>query len=452
MITSYPDALAYITAHTPDPSRVFEDQKGLDRMAYLLQLLGNPQDNLKSIHIAGTSGKGSTAYITSAILSAHGFRVGLHVSPHLHDIRERMMLNTRYISEERFVRLLGSVIPVIDRTERSRYGKPTYFEILVAMAFTLFAEEAVDYAVLETGLGGTYDGTNTIHRNDKVAIITKIGLDHTEILGHSLPEIAKHKAGIIGPGNTVITLPQAPDVRAVLEHRTGAVHGTLVCVGSESISNISVTAENISFDFSFNDLQVPGITLPTPAIYQTENASLALATIYSLSSRDGFALDERTIRTALTTMAIPGRMEVRRNGKSSVILDGAHNPQKIRALADSLRQAYPGRKFRVLLAVKNDKNFTEMLELLKPLTSSLTVTGFAVGEDLLRRSAPAMVVREAAERQGFKSVLEGSDPVESLHSLIKSGEDVLVTGSLYLLSTIYPKLDIILPKNDAFST
>src|SRR3989344_5192458 len=186
-ITNYQAAVKYLEAlpRTPDPAA----EAGFNRAKQLLSLLGNPQNKLKTIHVAGTSGKGSTAMALSHILVAHGFKVGLTVSPHVYDIRERCQINNRAITTKKFQTYLSQILPVIEKLKK-RTKVPTYFEALVALAFVAFAAEEVDYAIVETGMGGLLDATNTVDRDDKLCLLTKIGYDHTQILGNSLEEIA----------------------------------------------------------------------------------------------------------------------------------------------------------------------------------------------------------------------------------------------------------------------
>ncbi len=195
---NYSQILSYLYGFIPDRySLKFSGQAGIERTKYLLQLLDNPQEKIKVIHIAGTSGKGSTAYLISKLLQHHGFKVGLQVSPHLIDIRERFQINNQLIPEELFVRTFQEIKPTIEKAKNSHWGKLTFFEILVSFAFYFFWKNKVDYAVMETGLGGLYDGTNVVENKNKLVVLTKIGLDHQWILGSTYEKIASQKAGII---------------------------------------------------------------------------------------------------------------------------------------------------------------------------------------------------------------------------------------------------------------
>lgn len=191
-INNFKQAEEFLASHIPKTtSTIFPGEVGLNRAKDFLHLLGDPQEKLKIIHVAGTSGKGSTCYLISSLLESQGFKVGLHQSPHLTDVTERFQINNQNISKEDFVDYLNKIIPAIEKIKHI-----TYFEILVGLAFYIFNDKKVDYAVMETGLGGWYDGTNVVSRPDKLSVITKIGLDHTAILGETIEKIALQKAMI----------------------------------------------------------------------------------------------------------------------------------------------------------------------------------------------------------------------------------------------------------------
>ena len=213
-ITTYQQALSFIKREIPlsKPNSI-RPQDSFRRAKHLLNLLDNPQDKLKTVHIAGTSGKGSTAMILAAILAAHGKKVGMTLSPHVYDIRERCQINGQLISKIDFVKSLNVVIAAIKKMA----NPPSYFETMLGLALMTFVRHKVSYAILETGMGGTYDASNTITRTDKLCLLTNIGYDHTEVLGKSLPTIAKQKAGIIQPRNQVLIQPQSQAVMNVFK-------------------------------------------------------------------------------------------------------------------------------------------------------------------------------------------------------------------------------------------
>lgn len=198
-------------------SAEFSSGHGLKRTQYFLKLIGNPQNKIKVIHIAGTSGKGSTATLISQMLASQDFKVGLHLSPHVIDIRERFQINNKLPDEKKVVKYFNQILPAIEQMEVSSYGTPTYFEIIVALSFYMFLNEGLNYAVMETGFGGLYDATNCVSNKNKVVILTKIGLDHMRILGKNISEIAFQKASIIHSHNYVISIQQYPSAQKVIK-------------------------------------------------------------------------------------------------------------------------------------------------------------------------------------------------------------------------------------------
>ena len=218
-ITTYKQAINYLHSHIPgDAKQVFSGDKGLDRVRHLLKLLGNPQEKIKIIHIAGTSGKGSTAYILSNLIRSQNFKVGLTVSPHLLDIRERIQINNTLIDKKIFTKNLNDIAEKVKEIDTKKYGQLTYFELLTVLAFYTFYKEEVDYAVVETGLGGLLDATNVVTSENKICVITKIGFDHTHILGKRLTDIALQKAGIIQKNNTVVVTWQRKEIEQLFKN------------------------------------------------------------------------------------------------------------------------------------------------------------------------------------------------------------------------------------------
>ncbi|EKE14049.1 MAG: multifunctional folylpolyglutamate synthase/dihydrofolate synthase, partial [uncultured bacterium] len=235
-IKNFTHAEAFLSLHIPKTSaQTFPGETGLNRAKNFLRRLGNPQEKLKIIHVAGTSGKGSTCYLISSLLSAHGFKVGLHQSPHLTDVTERFQINNKNISKDDFVVYLNKIIPIINHRDEACLVSTslTYFEILVGMAFYIFNEKKVDYAVIETGLGGKYDGTNVVSRSDKLAVLTKIGLDHVAILGKTLPEITLQKAMIINKNSQAISINQDPKAEEVIREIAEEKKAKLFFIGRD---------------------------------------------------------------------------------------------------------------------------------------------------------------------------------------------------------------------------
>ena len=405
-----------------EKQKTFPGSLGLERTKYFLKLLGDPQNKLKVIHIAGTSGKGSTAYLTSLLLYSLGFRVGLHISPHLVDIRERFQISGRMISKEEFSSYLNEIVPVIFKVGKSKFGELTYFEILVGLAFYIFFKKHVDYAVMETGMGGWYDATNAVQRKDKLVILTKIGLDHTEILGKTISKIAYQKAKIIQEKNVVFSAIQEPAAKRVIES-----------LGKGKKAKIFFIKNKLNYQ------------LGLIGSHQAENASLALATVSYLSKRDKFKLYKNVIAKALKTTSFPGRFEIFKIKNKTVVIDGAHNPQKMQALIKTLREVFPNRKFHFMLAFKKGKDYPDMLHKIIPLSNKITVTSFLkINQDILPSSVDPWDIKNQIARSGFRNVEVVDNPQEALTQVIGGKENlVVITGSFYLLATIYKRLSMI---------
>ncbi len=411
---TYQQTLDYLYSFIPEgKQRVFPGETGLLRTHYLLNQLGNPQNKLKVIHIAGTSGKGSTAFMISQLLKSQGFTVGLQLSPHLVDIRERFQINNNLISHDEFCRYMNTLSPFIEKMRELPYGAPTFFEIIVVLAFYLFHDKQVDYAVMETGLGGLLDATNCVDNSNKIAIITRIGHDHIHILGNTLPQIAMQKAGIIHMGNTAFILKQHASVMHVIHQHAAVQHAHIVEVVPRKDMQLSMRGN-----------------------FQKENASLALAAIAYLSNRDMFTLDEKKVFETLNKLSFPGRMDTQVIDGKKVIIDGAHNPQKMKALTTSLRSLFPDQKFTFIVAFKKHKNYLPMLRYIAPLAKHIFITRFPETAGQINTEDP-MVIAELLRQMRFTSYR--SVPVFSdvLKILAKESGPYVVTGSLYLAGEMY---------------
>jgi dihydrofolate synthase/folylpolyglutamate synthase len=376
----------------------------LDNMQALMQFLGEPQNKLQVVHVAGTSGKTSTAYYCAALLTAAGYKTGLTVSPHVDQINERVQINMQPLSEAVFCRALSEFLALIERAP----VKPSWFELMVALAYWYFARESVDYAVVEVGLGGLLDGTNVITRADKTCIITDIGLDHTAILGKTLAAIAEQKAGIIQPGNQVFLYEQDPAVM------------TAVLATADS-GHVHVVPPDVS----------ARVDLP---LFQQRNFHLAEAAMTNILGRE---LTGAELQQAAETY-IPGRLEVIEYQGKTVVLDGAHNAQKLQALLDSLHVKYPAQPAAALVAFADGDpaRLRGALETLGQLTKEIIVTSFTTAEDYLKTAVDPQTVAERAKSVGLHAMAE-PDQRKAWAALVARPEQLLVvTGSFYLLGHI----------------
>lgn len=442
MISTYNQAISYLRKSIPKNQNRFPGDLGLKRQAEILRLLGDPQNKIKAIHLAGTSGKGSTAFYINSLLINHGFKVGLTLSPHLLDIRERFQINNQFISKKEFVDYLNQIIPVIEKIKLTKFGRPTFFEILIALSFYIFYQKNVDYMVVETGLGGLMDGTNTITSQNQVVAITKLGLDHTAVLGPNLKSIAFQKAGIIHPHNPVFSVKQLPQAQKVLDESASKNHTQINYISPKiNFKNIKFKNQTIVYNFKFNNLNLPHLQLNTIGLYQVENSALSLSVLDFLSLRDHFNLDINQIRHTFLSAHFFGRADIQKIGDQTIILDGAHNPQKMRSLIFSLKKAYPNQKFVFVLAFKQRHDFPKMIKSIVPIAQKIILTSFKVKlQDMAQISQSSSSIIALLNKLNFKNYQIALTPKLAYLLARKTNQSVVVTGSLYLLPKIYPFL------------
>lgn len=361
------DPVAYI-----NEPRWLESRLGLDRTAELLDRLGRPQDQLRFVHVAGTNGKGSTCAYLASILQAAGLRTGLFTSPYLITFEERIRVDGANIAYDE---LVESTLLVKEQAE-AMADHPTEFELMTAVALVHFARRGCDIVVLEVGLGGRLDSTNVIDAPE-AAVIARIGLDHTKLLGTTLAAIAGEKAGIVKPGSAVVSWPQEPEAMAVVERAAADAGDALTVVDLSRLSADPVDwsasgAPARPFSYGrFADLRTRLL-----GSYQPANAALAIETADALRGR-GWPVDDDAVRQGIAEAVWPGRFEIVRagEGEPTVVVDGGHNPQGARALVDSLNDVFPGRKPVFVIGVLEDKDYPAMLETVLPLGAAfVTVT------------------------------------------------------------------------------
>lgn len=407
-ITNFQEAEIALTSFVARPM-VLKTVYNLETARALAASFDNPQDKLKVLHVAGTSGKTSTAYYTAALLKATGHTVGLTVSPHIVAINDRVQINGIPLEESVFCADLETFIGLV-RTEL----KPTYFELLMVFAYWEFERHGVEYAVIEVGLGGTWDASNIVSTDSKICLITDIGIDHAHILGTSISEIAYWKAGIIQPGNHAFVHRQEDAALGVMKARSREMHAEL-----------DILESNIDAAYIRD--------LPT---YQQRNMSLAYRAVAYALERDGHAGISEAAATEAASVQVPGRMEVHTLGDKTFILDGAHNPQKLTALLHALQVKYEQNKIVSLLSFTANRDYAlqENIQIIKQLTSYVVATGFQAGQDIAHESLDAAVI--VAECHAVELPAEVvTDYDDALHVLLERPEPVvLVTGSLYLVS------------------
>lgn len=433
------DAEKYLFGFVPKGVKLkYPGNIGLERTRHFLHLLGNPQEKMKIVHLAGTSGKGSTASCVSFLLHSQGFKIGLHLSPHIIDIRERMQINNKLIGKDQFVDYLNQIIPAIEKMKESAYGPCTYFEILVGLSYFIFAKEKVDYAVIETGMGGKMDATNVVEK--KLAILTKFGLDHMAVLGNTINKIALDKVEIIHKNNLVVSANQRKLVNKIIQEKAKEESAEIFFVKPIfNFSNIKMNIEKTIFDFQFEKLKLKRISIPLLGEHQVENCSLALASLYLLAKRDKFSLNIEFLKKSLSLINIPGRIDIRKYKGKTIVIDGAHNPQKMRVQVKTLKKIFGDRKLNYMVAFKEGKDFGKMLKIIKPLANKIFVTSFFQdNQDLLHLSSDPKKIVEELKKIGVKNYHQNKDIKKCFNEAMGDQNDVLVvTGSLYYLNNIY---------------
>ncbi len=402
---------------------------GLERIEVLLDSLGNPHKRLRFLHIGGSNGKGSAAAFAARIMETAGYRVGLYTSPYLVEFTNRMAINGTDISQERLVEMVERIKPLVeDVAADPALGQPTEFEVVTAMALTYFAEEAPDLVVLEVGLGGRLDATNVV--DPLAAVLTTVSLEHTQVLGQTLEEVAREKAGIVKKNGTVIT-GAAGEALEVIRKRCREKGAKLFCLGQDfGVEKVSSRLEGQVFHYSGLRHTLQDLRLTMLGDYQPGNAALALAALEVLEEK-GFTVPEKAVRYGLEHTRWPGRLEIMRRAPL-VVLDGAHNLEAFKGLKRSLEATFSYRYMVLVLGLLDDKPIDDILREIAPLAQVLIVTTpnspRAYDPWLLQDKAAGMV-------SGPVHVVEDIPGAVNLAlSLARAPDLVLIAGSLYLVS------------------
>ena len=403
------EAIEYIENYTWSTTRL-----GLGRTRELLRLLGNPQKQLKFIHVAGSNGKGSTCAMLDSILRCAGYRTGLYTSPYILDFCERMRIDGRNIPGEDLARITEKVRPLADSME----DHPSQFELVTAIAMEYFASAGCDIVVLEVGMGGALDSTNVID-SPEAAVITNIGLEHTEYLGDTLALISEAKGGIIKPGCTAVCYDNVPEVMDTLRRICEEQGAQMRVSGKDDMRSISHDLRGQVFTWKGQEY-----VLPLLGAHQLRNAGTVLETVAVLRER-GWAVPEDAVCEGLRTVEWPARFEVLSHDPL-FILDGGHNPQCAQALARNLADYLPNTRFTFLLGVLKDKDYLQMLELVFPFAAD-----FVCLTPLSPRALPAEELASVIREKGRPAV--SCDSVEKgIRAALDTGNPVLAFGSLYL--------------------
>ena len=397
---------------------------GLENMRELLGRLGNPQDDLKFIHISGTNGKGSVLAYLSTILSGGGYRTGRYISPTLFSYRERIQVDEQKIEKESLAHHVTAIAKVIEEMKAENAGNPTAFEVETALAFLYFKEKDCDIVVLETGLGGALDATNII-KTTVMEVIAPISMDHMEFLGDTLEKIAMQKAGIIKPHTAVVSASQEPDAKKVLDHVCKENQCSMYMVDPAQITDVLYDVEEQQF--SYKNWKNVKITLA--GSYQILNAALALEGGEELR-RLGYHLSEEQVRQGLYRAVWRGRFTLL-SKNPAVIIDGAHNPGAAKELKHSLDLYFKGKDLYYIFGVFQDKDYQEVIRLTAPLAKHI-ITVQTPGNP---RALPANELKEAVQavNPSVEAAQSIQEAVKKSLQLAKNEDAIIIFGSLSFL-------------------
>ncbi|MBI2847611.1 MAG: bifunctional folylpolyglutamate synthase/dihydrofolate synthase [Chloroflexi bacterium] len=401
----------------------------LRRVFKMLALLGNPHLKARTVHIAGTKGKGSTAAMIASVLTACGYRTGLYTSPHLHAFNERIRIDGNLISDEEIVMGVTKLKPVVQAiNEEAAYGRLTTFEVITALGFDYFGSHGVDFQVVEVGMGGRLDATNVVHPD--ICVITSISLDHTEVLGDTLPRIAAEKAGIIKPDSIVVSSPQQEEEAAqVIEQVSAANKARMIRVGQD------VTWEALGFNAREQSLRVRGrlgsyeLTIPLLGEYQLENTATAVAALEVLAEK-GIPISGEMMANGLAEVSWPGRLQVL-NRRPLVVADGAHNPYSAQKLREALRQYFKFERSVLILGLSSDKDVDGIISELMPLFDKVIAT-----HSVHPRALPTATLVARLGQHGVEALATEDISVALPLALSMAGEQdiICVTGSLFVVA------------------
>lgn len=400
---------------------------GLDSIRELCAGLGNPQKDLKFVHIAGTNGKGSVSAFLASVLKWGGYRVGRYQSPAIFDYREEIQVNDHMITKKDLCRLIERVREVCDGMTAQGLSHPTPFEIKTALSFLYFQEKKCDIVVLETGMGGLTDATNVVE-NTLAAVITSVSMEHMKYLGNTLPAIAAQKAGIIKKGAAVAVSGQRPEVMKVIAGKAAECDCPLYVADEEKAEHIRLGLEKQSFDYG----GLKKVEISLAGQYQIGNAVLALETLKVLAER-GFPVTERKLRRGMLEARWPGRFTVV-GRKPLFVADGAHNEDGARRLAQSVEYYFKGRRILYIMGVFADKEYGKMISLTHFLADQI-ITVATPGS---ARALPAReLAREVAKVHPKVTAADSLEEAVEMAYLLAAGEDVIIAfGSLSFLGRI----------------
>lgn len=431
---TYSEALTYlnqfISYERQQPVKYSPDTLNLDRVHALLDRLGRPDRSFRAIHVAGTKGKGSTSVMIASCLRAAGYRTGLYTSPHLHTFRERMRVNDELISREDFARLVDEIEPHVEAV-----AGITWFEIVTALAFLHFAQFGIEVAVVEVGLGGRFDATNVL--TPLVSVITPLSMDHMNLLGNTLEQIAFEKAGIIKRRVPVVSAPQQPEAFDVLRRVARFRATTVTLVGRDMLFEpVSASFSGQTFAMQAQagavapaaklSLHRDQFEIPLLGAHQIVNAATAI-TALQVANEHGLTISDEAIRAGLLNVQWPGRLEIL-NREPLLVVDGAHNGDSAQQLASALREFFHHDQWTLIIGISADKDLPAILDALLPIAARVIVTR--------ARSVRAADVETLSRRVADRGVAPTStvDVADALEIALANQSPIIITGSLFTVA------------------
>lgn len=423
---NYQEAMKYITEVGN-----FGSNYGLERTYRLLELLDNPQNKIKVIHVAGTNGKGSTTSMISKILSGAGYKVGMYTSPYLEEFEERIQINGINIPKDRLALEMTKVRVAVEKVIEEGYNHPTEFEIITVLMYLYFANEQVDFAVVEVGLGGRLDSTNVI--TPILSVITSISFDHTNLLGNTLSEIAAEKAGIIKFGVPVVLYPQEKEVEKLIEEKCCILNSELYKVSKDDVKLLEIIKGNKPMQkvlVSLNEEYT--IDLPLLGEHQIYNLALALKVVEIINGKKFTNISKEIIKESLKDVRWNGRLEVLKSNPL-VVIDGAHNIQGINQLSTNVKKYFNYENMYLILGILADKDVEHMVNTIAPMAKKVyTVTPNSIrAEDARALKEEVLKVNKNCEafdyyEEAYKAAMNDA-----------SADDiVLASGSLYMIGAM----------------
>ena len=418
----YQEAMKYITE-----VGIFGSNYGLERTYKLLELLDNPQDKLKIIHVAGTNGKGSTTAMITSMLKGCGYKVGMYTSPFLEEFEERIQINGENIPKEKLAQLITKIKYAVDKVIEEGYNHPTEFEIITVLMFLYFATEEVDFAVVEVGLGGRLDSTNVI--TPILSVITSISFDHTNLLGNTLEEIAAEKAGIIKSCIPTVIYPQEEMAERVISSKCQELDSKLYKINKEDAKLINIIKE----DKIYQQVKVKlddeyDVKLPLLGEHQILNLAVALKALEVIKDKAP-KLNRESIVKSLATVRWNGRLEIMSNSPY-VVIDGAHNIQGITQLDKNIKKYFEYKDMYLILGILADKDVEDMVKVITPKAKKV----FTVTPNSMRAETAEELLEEVKKyNESCEAYNDYKNAFEDALKLCKKDDLLLISGSLYMI-------------------